>query len=147
MQTAVAKIVAAYVGHHQVAVAELPVLIRNVHAAVASPRKAAPTAKVRRRRPAVPVGRSVRQSYIVCLEDGQKFKTLKRHLRTAHNLSPEDYRAKWGLESGYPMVSQRYSAKRAALASKTRRNPRRRRPSRRKTALGESAAPRHTRAA
>lgn len=111
-----AGIVSAYVGNNVVATSDLPALIQQVHralAAVGGPAEAdAATAK----EPAVPVKRSIAPDYLVCLEDGRKFKSLKRHLRTKYNLSPEDYRAKWGLPKDYPMVAPNYAKARSDLA-------------------------------
>ncbi|MFT4254410.1 MAG: MucR family transcriptional regulator [Caulobacter sp.] len=110
-----ASIVAAFVGGNAVAAADMPALIRSVHgalAAVGAPQAAAAEPK----EPAVPVRRSVTPDYIVCLEDGRRFKSLKRHLRTQYDLSPEDYREKWGLPSDYPMVAPNYAKARSELA-------------------------------
>jgi len=111
----VADIVAAFVGHNTVAATELPALIRSVHAALG--KLAAPVAEpVEELKPAVPVKRSVTADFIICLEDGRKFKSLKRHLRTAYDLTPEGYREKWGLPRDYPMVAPGYAAARSELA-------------------------------
>ncbi|MBI1683927.1 MucR family transcriptional regulator [Caulobacter hibisci] len=110
-----ASIVAAFVGGNAVSAADMPGLIRSVHgalAAVGAPQAAAPEPK----EPAVPVRRSVTPDYLVCLEDGRRFKSLKRHLRTQYDLSPEDYREKWGLPSDYPMVAPNYAKARSDLA-------------------------------
>lgn len=110
-----AQIVAAYVGRHAVEASELPALIGQVHAAVA--RVAAQAAgAVAPPRPAAPARRSVFDDYIVCLEDGKKFKSLKRHLRTQYGMTPERYREKWGLPPDYPMVAPNYAKKRSQLA-------------------------------
>lgn len=112
-----ADIVSAYVGNNAVSAAELPSLIASVHRAlsgvtsgVAEPEAPAP------KEPAVPVKKSIAQDYIVCLEDGRKFKSLKRHLRTKYNMSPEEYRAKWNLPKDYPMVAPNYAKARSDLA-------------------------------
>lgn len=111
----VADIVAAFVGHNTVATAELPALIKSVHAALG--KLAAPAAEaIEELKPAVPVKRSVTADFIICLEDGRKFKSLKRHLRTAYDLTPEAYREKWGLSRDYPMVAPGYAAARSELA-------------------------------
>ncbi|MBA3067727.1 MAG: transcriptional regulator [Hyphomonas sp.] len=110
-------IVSAYVRNNTLQTSELPALIRNVHAALmdlSRPVAAAPEPPA----PAVPVKRSIFKDYIICLEDGQKFKSLKRHLRSKYGLSPEDYRQKWGLPADYPMVAPGYSEKRSKLAKK-----------------------------
>lgn len=109
-------IVAAYVGNNTVAADELPDLIRLVHAsllAVAGGESGAPQPK-----PAVPVAKSISDNFLICLEDGKKFKSLKRHLRTAYDMSPEEYRAKWDLPADYPMVAPGYSRQRSKLAKK-----------------------------
>jgi predicted transcriptional regulator len=114
--TLVADIVSAHVGNNAVAISDLPLLIGNVHAALAglSPAPAAPEAK---QEPAVSIRSSVKPGHIVCLEDGKKFKMLKRHLMTAYQMTPEDYRAKWGLPKDYPMVAPNYSEHRRELAT------------------------------
>jgi len=122
-------IVAAFASNNQVAAADLPALIQSVHATLAdlagasagaaavATEEAAPepdTPPV----PAVPIDASVTADAIICLEDGKPFKTLKRHLRTAYDMSPDEYRARWGLSKDYPMVAPSYSAKRAETARK-----------------------------
>ena len=110
-----AKIVAAHVSNNMVAVTELSKLIEDVHASLrmaADPKEQAPE----RPTPAVPIRRSVNPDYIVCLEDGKKLKMLKRHLKTAYGLSPEQYRERWGLPADYPMVAPNYAAQRSKLA-------------------------------
>ena len=110
------KIVAAYVGNNTVASDDLPDLIRLVHdslSAVAGSEADKPQLK-----PAVPVAKSISDNFLICLEDGKKFKSLKRHLRTSYDMSPEEYRAKWHLPSDYPMVAPNYAAARSELAKK-----------------------------
>jgi predicted transcriptional regulator len=110
-----AEIVSAYVGNNAVAVSEIPSLINQVHAAltrVCGGSEVAPDPL----KPAVPPKRSVTPEYIVCLEDGKKFKSLKRHLRTQYKMTPEQYREKWGLSPDYPMVAPNYAAARSDLA-------------------------------
>ncbi len=111
-----ADIVSAYVSHNSISGEQLPAFISSVHAAL---NKAAvqgvEPAKVELN-PAVPVKKSVTAEYIICLEDGKKFKSLKRHLRTHYDLSPEQYREKWGLAHDYPMVAPTYAAARSQLA-------------------------------
>lgn len=109
-----ARIVAAFVGGNTVAAADMPSLIRGVHDALAA--VATPPAPSEPREPAVPVRRSVTPDYIICLEDGRRFKSLKRHLRTHYDLSPEEYRERWGLPSDYPMVAPNYAQARSELA-------------------------------
>ena len=113
-----ADIVSAYVSNNTVPASELPALIANVHRALASTHAGASEAEPEPLKPAVNPKKSVFPDYIVCLEDGKKFKSLKRHLRTHYDLSPEDYRDKWGLPSDYPMVAPSYAAARSALAKK-----------------------------
>jgi predicted transcriptional regulator len=111
-----ADIVCAYVSHNALSVTDLPKLIADVHAALRGLGGAAVTATAEELKPAVPVKKSIAADYIICLEDGKKFKSLKRHLRTHYNLSPEEYREKWGLPADYPMVAPNYSATRSRLA-------------------------------
>lgn len=110
-----AKIVAAHVSNNSVALGDLPGLIHQVHQAlrgIDGPVTAMPP----RPAPAVPVKKSVMPDYIICLEDGKKLKMLKRHLKTAYNLSPEQYRERWGLPPDYPMVAPNYAKQRSQLA-------------------------------
>ncbi|MFZ1813241.1 MAG: MucR family transcriptional regulator [Rhizobiaceae bacterium] len=111
-----ADVVSAYVSNNPVSTTDLPNLIGEVHAALTrlSAGSAAPV--VERAKPAVSPKKSVFDDYIICLEDGKKFKSLKRHLRTHYDLSPEDYREKWGLASDYPMVAPSYAEARSRLA-------------------------------
>lgn len=111
-------IVSAYVAHNTVPVVELPRLIERVHATLAEI-QGAPAAELRvELKPAVAVKKSVTDDHIVCLEDGKKFKSLKRHLRTRYDMSPEEYREKWGLSADYPMVAPAYAKQRSDLARK-----------------------------
>ena len=110
----VAEIVSAYVSNNSVSTNQLPDLITSVHESLANlGEKPSETLK-----PAVPIKQSIKPDYIVCLEDGKKLKMLKRHLRTSYNLSPEEYRKKWGLKDDYPMVAPKYAAQRSELAKK-----------------------------
>ncbi len=113
-----AEIVAAYVGNNAVPSNELPVLIKDVYGALAEAvgNGGAVEQPVEELKPAVPVRRSVTDDHIVCLECGGKFKSLRRHLKSRHNLSPEEYRAKWGLPADYPMVAKNYREARSRLA-------------------------------
>ncbi len=114
----VSQIVSAYVAHNPVPVAELPRLIERVYATL-SEIEGAPAAEPKSElKPAVPVRISVTEDHIVCLEDGKKFKSLKRHLRTRYDMSPEEYREKWGLAPDYPMVAPNYAKQRSDLARK-----------------------------
>jgi predicted transcriptional regulator len=111
-----ADIVAAYVSNNTLAPAELPDLIKAVQQALMTAAAGAAEAPKEELKPAVPIRRSVTPDYIICLEDGKKFKSLKRHLRTQFDMSPEEYRKKWGLQADYPMVAPNYAAARSALA-------------------------------
>ncbi len=111
-----ADIVAAYVGANSVTAADLPSLIQSVHRALTGVATGTDVAEAAPREPAVPVKKSITPEYLVCLEDGRKFKSLKRHLRTKYNMSPEDYRAKWSLPKDYPMVAPSYAKARSDLA-------------------------------
>jgi predicted transcriptional regulator len=113
-----ADVVAAYVSNHPVPVSELPNLIADIHAALGRVGSASEQTPVDKQKPAVNPKRSVHDDYIVCLEDGKKFKSLKRHLMTHYNLSPDQYREKWNLDSSYPMVAPNYAAARSQLAKK-----------------------------
>ena len=110
------EIVAAYVGHNALSPTDLPKLIGEVYAALKGLGAAPQPSEAEAPKPAVPPRRSVTPDYLICLEDGKKFKSLKRHLRTHYNLSPEEYRERWGLPSDYPMVAPNYSATRSSLA-------------------------------
>ncbi|HSR72416.1 MAG TPA: MucR family transcriptional regulator [Kiloniellales bacterium] len=109
------NIVAAHVSNNSVAVADLPRLIREVHDTLSSVGSGT-TREPERPTPAVPIKKSVHPEYIVCLEDGKKLKMLKRHLKTAYNMSPEEYRERWGLPADYPMVAPNYAKQRSKLA-------------------------------
>jgi len=111
-----ADVVSAYVSNNPVPAGELPSLIGQVHAALVSRMHGTEDEKPEAQKPAVPIRKSVMPDYIVSLEDGKKFKSLKRHLATHYGLTPEEYRAKWGLPADYPMVAPNYAAARSALA-------------------------------
>jgi predicted transcriptional regulator len=113
--TLTADIVAAHVSNNSVAVNDLPTLIQNVHAAVSVISGSAPAPEARPE-PKVPVRSSVKPDFIVCLEDGKRLKMLKRHLMTHYNLTPDQYRQKWGLSADYPMVAPNYAEQRRTLA-------------------------------
>jgi predicted transcriptional regulator len=115
--TLTADIVSAHVSNNSVAVSDLPLLIQNVHGALASLGKASAEPDIRQE-PAVSIRASIKPDYIVCLEDGQKLKMLKRHLMTHYQMTPEQYRAKWKLPADYPMVSPNYAEQRRSLAVK-----------------------------
>lgn len=108
------KIVSAYVGNNQVEAASLPELIRDVHSSLSRLQRT--NDRPSKREPAVPVQQSITDEFLICLEDGKQFKSLKRHLRTKYNLTPEEYREKWGLPYDYPMVAPAYARHRSQLA-------------------------------
>lgn len=111
-----AEIVSAYVSNNTVPAAEIPGLINQVHAALTRVSGKPAEGSAEPLKPAVSVKKSITPEYIVCLEDGKKFKSLKRHLRTQYNMTPEQYREKWGLNAEYPMVAPNYAAARSQLA-------------------------------
>ena len=112
-----ADIVSAFVSNNSVPVADLPALIGNVHAALNTLASGSAQQVVEEpKAPAVSIKKSVQPDYIICLDDGKRFKSLKRHLRTVYNLTPDQYRAKWGLRHDYPMVAPNYAAARSNLA-------------------------------
>jgi len=111
-----ATVVSAYVSHNALSASDLPRLIGQVHAAMLGLGGAVEADVSPELRPAVPVKKSITPDYLICLEDGKKFKSLKRHLRTEYDMSPDEYRAKWGLPSDYPMVAPNYSEARSKLA-------------------------------
>lgn len=111
-----ADVVSAYVSNNPVPVAELPSLIAKVHSALQTQTAAPAEQAVEPQNPAVPIRKSVTADFIICLEDGKQFKSLKRHLTTHYGLTPDEYRAKWGLPPDYPMVAPNYAASRSALA-------------------------------
>ena len=110
----VSEVVSAYVSNNSLPTTQLPELITSVHQTLMKVSGQAPVTL----EPAVPIKKSVKPDYIVCLEDGKKLKMLKRHLRTAFNLSPQEYREKWGLSDDYPLVAPKYAAQRSELAKK-----------------------------
>jgi len=111
-----ANIVSAYVSNNTVSSAEIPGLIGQVYSALVRISNGTAAAPSEKPKPAVPVKRSITPEYIVCLEDGKKFKSLKRHLRSQYDMTPESYREKWGLPHDYPMVAPNYAAARSQLA-------------------------------
>ena len=115
--TLTADIVAAHVSNNSVAVSDLPVLIANVHGALAG-LGGAPVVPEVKQEPAVSIRSSIKPDFIVCLEDGKKLKMLKRHLMTHYQMMPEQYRAKWNLPAEYPMVAPNYAEQRRTLAKK-----------------------------
>ena len=125
-----AEIVSAYLGNNSVAASEIPSLIRQVHSALTQVAGGPSEVISEPPKPAVPVKRSINSDFIVCLEDGKKFKSLKRHLRTQYGMTPEAYREKWGLPPDYPMVAPNYAAARSQLAKQMGLGQQRRRRSR-----------------
>ena len=111
-----ADIVSAYVGNNSVSTADLPALIQSVHRALAGISGGPEVVEPAPKEPAVPLKKSITPDFLICLEDGRKFKSLKRHLRTKYNMSPDEYRAKWSLPKDYPMVAPNYAKARSDLA-------------------------------
>ncbi len=111
-------IVAAYVSNNPIPVADVPAMIKSVHATLGGLATPSATDNANAPKPVVSVKRSVTPDYIVCLEDGKKLKMLKRYLRSNYNMTPEDYRAKWGLPADYPMVAPNYAAQRSEFAKR-----------------------------
>ncbi|MDB5596741.1 MAG: transcriptional regulator, MucR family [Hyphomicrobiales bacterium] len=111
-----ADIVSAYVSNNSVPASDLASLINDVHSALVRVTSGIAPVSVEALKPAVPAKKSVTNDFIICLEDGKKFKSLKRHLRTQYNMSPEEYREKWGLPPDYPMVAPNYAKARSQLA-------------------------------
>lgn len=111
-------VIAAYVGHNPVPMADVPKLIKDVHSQLSALAGTRTPERTTDRQPAVPVKKSVLPDYVVCLEDGKKLKMLKRYLRTNYNMTPEEYRARWGLPADYPMVAPNYATARSTLAKK-----------------------------
>jgi predicted transcriptional regulator len=113
-----ADIVSAYLTRNPVPTGDLPTLIGQVHSSISALAAGGP-AVVEAPKPAVPPKKSITPDYIICLEDGKKFKSLKRHLGSAYGITPDQYRQKWGLPADYPMVAPNYAAARSALAKAT----------------------------
>ncbi|MGE0752588.1 MAG: MucR family transcriptional regulator [Variibacter sp.] len=111
-----ADIVSAYVSNNTVTTGDIPALISQVHAALTRLGGGPAEVSIEQLKPAIAVKRSITPDHIVCLEDGKKFKSLKRHLRTQYNMTPEQYREKWNLPPDYPMVAPNYAAARSELA-------------------------------
>lgn len=122
-----ADIVSAYVSNNVVVAGDLPQILHSVHAALQQLAEGSRQEHVEPQKPAVNPKKSITPDHIVCLEDGKKFKSLKRHLRTHYDLSPEEYREKWGLPADYPMVAPNYAAARSALAKQMGLGQKRRR--------------------
>jgi predicted transcriptional regulator len=113
-----AEVVSAYASNNLLAPAQLSEVINTVFTTFAGLEKAGGEARAEMQRPAVPIRKSVTPDYIICLEDGKKLKMLKRHLRSTYNMTPDEYRAKWGLPPDYPMVAPNYAAQRSDFAKK-----------------------------
>lgn len=113
-----ASIVSAYVSNNPTSAGEIPALINQIHAALVRVAGGGTEAALEPAKPAVSVKKSITPDYLVCLEDGKRFKSLKRHLRTQYNMSPDQYREKWGLPADYPMVAPNYAVARSQLAMK-----------------------------
>ena len=111
-----AGIVSAFVSHNSVAAGDIPALLNQVHSALLRVSSGAKDTPAEPLKPAVSVKKSITPEYLICLDDGKKFKSLKRHLRTQYNVTPEQYREKWGLPADYPMVAPNYAAARSKLA-------------------------------
>jgi predicted transcriptional regulator len=111
-------IVAAYVSNNPIPVSEIPHMIKSIHSTLGGLSSGIPGDVATTQKPAVPVKKSITPEYVICLEDGKKLKMLKRYLRSRYGLSPEDYRAKWGLPADYPMVAPNYAAQRSEFAKK-----------------------------
>lgn len=118
LQELTAKVVSAYVGNNTVSVGDLPSLIDNVQTAFRGLGDERPAQAKAALEPAVPIKKSVTPEHIVCLEDGKKLKMLKRHLKTVYDMTPDEYRAKWGLPQEYPMVAPNYAKARSEMATK-----------------------------
>ncbi len=114
----VAHIVSAFVAHNSMPATELPALIASTHAALTTLGKASAPAVEEKPVPAVSIKKSITPDFITCLEDGLKFRSLKRHLNTKYGMTPDQYREKWGLDASYPMVAPNYAAARSHLAKK-----------------------------
>ncbi|HEV2898639.1 MAG TPA: MucR family transcriptional regulator [Pseudaminobacter sp.] len=113
-----ADVISAYVSNNPVPVSELPTLIAQIHQSLTGLSNGQATIPEEKLVPAVPIKKSVTPDYIICLDDGKKFKSLKRHLKTTFGMTPEEYRAKWNLPTDYPMVAPSYAATRSELAKK-----------------------------
>ena len=113
-----AEIVAAYVSRNPVPAGAISDVVRQVHGAMNGLSSPQPVAPLQKQKPAAPISRSVQPDFIICLEDGAKLKMLKRYLRSRYDMSPEEYRRKWGLAADYPMVAPNYAARRSDFAKK-----------------------------
>ena len=112
------EVVAAYLGNNTVSETQISEVIKSVYTSFSELTSSDGAGKAQTQKPAVPIKRSITPDFIICLEDGKKLKMLKRHLRTTYNLTPDEYRAKWGLAADYPMVAPNYAKQRSAFAKK-----------------------------
>jgi predicted transcriptional regulator len=112
------EIVAAYVSNNPIPASDVPAMLKSIHSTLGGLAGAAPSENTTSAKPVVPIKRSVNPDYIICLEDGKKLKMLKRYLRSNYNMTPEEYRAKWGLPADYPMVAPNYAAQRSEFAKR-----------------------------
>jgi len=112
------EVVSAYVGNNMVPSQQIPEVIKSVYGTLSGLEAPAAEAKAAPQKPAVPLKKSITPDFLICLEDGKKLKMLKRHLRSTYNLTPDEYRAKWGLAADYPMVAPNYAKQRSAFAKK-----------------------------
>ena len=113
-----AEIVSSHVSNNPVAQSDIPILLKSIFDTLKELSTDEPEEAIEELKPAVPIKKSISDDYIICLEDGKKLKMLKRHLKSAYNMTPEEYRARWGLPADYPMVAPSYAAKRQELAKK-----------------------------
>lgn len=111
-----AEIVSAYVGNNEISAGDLPKLVQNIYSSLSDVSQGISAEDAEPAKPAISIKRSITPDYIICLEDGKKFKSLKRHLRAHYDMTPDEYRAKWGLPKDYPMVAPNYAKARSALA-------------------------------
>jgi predicted transcriptional regulator len=125
-------IVRAYVGNNRASASDVASLVKDVHATLAGLAQPGPESAATMQKPAVPVKKSITPEYVICLEDGKKLKMLKRYLRSRYDLTPEQYRTKWGLPHNYPMTAPNYAATRSTLAKKIGLGRKERTPKKRK---------------
>lgn len=116
LTSCVAEIVAAYVSRNSMSSSEIPAFVQTVHRSLCALSSGQSYLLSARSEPAVPIENSIHPDYIVCLEDGRKLKMLKRHLKTAYNMTPEQYRERWNLPTNYPMVAPNYAKRRSSIA-------------------------------
>jgi predicted transcriptional regulator len=117
--TLTADIAAAYVSNNTIQASDVPAVIQTIYRALASVGSTAAAPAPEPQKPAIPIKKSITPDFLICLEDGRKFKSLKRHLRTKYDMTPEQYRAKWSLPKDYPMVAPNYAAARSNLAKQS----------------------------